>query len=265
MIWTKLVSHLLLAQARPDLEPFLKGRQFGIGTPQAGLAMTLTIRARLAANPTHVVASLDFKNAFGTLQRSTCMDTLRKLCPQCPAWLDVVNVLLARPTIINNPTADKPCKTWDGLPQGDPLSTLLFSTVMSEVVSQAVRTITSEVQAPHPECFRHTPFLRDLRAKMKDPRGLIIVGEAMGYPAIDSFPVGDEAFVADHLRGVAEVIQADLRKIGCLPGKLQSGQAGVQVAWALIAKTLPPRVVHLLRAHPISETAELTEILQEGL
>ena len=62
-----------------------------------------------------------------------------------------------------------------------------------------------------------------------------------------------------------EVILADLRKIGCLPGKLQSGQAGVQVAWALIAKTLPPRVVHLLRAHPISETAELTEILQEGL
>ena len=58
---------------------------------------------------------------------------------------------------------------------------------------------------------------------------------------------------------------ADLRKIGCLPDKLQSGQAGVQVAWALIAKTLPPRVVHLLRAHPVSETAELTEILQEGL
>ena len=40
---------------------------------------------------------------------------------------------------------------------------------------------------------------------------------------------------------------------------------GVQVAWALIAKTLPPRVVHFLRANPVSETAELTEILQEGL
>ena len=179
---------------------------------------------------------------------------------------------------------------------------------MSEVVSQAVRTITSEVQvvsyvddtiltgpaeevaqvlqqlpqmlapsglelqpaktqvwAPHSECLSHIPSLRELRAKMKDPRGLIIVGEAMGHPAIDSFPVGDEAFVADHLRGIAEVIQADLRKIACLPDKLQSGQAGVQVAWALIAKTLPPRVIHLLRAHPISETAELTEILQEGL
>ena len=123
------------------------------------------------------------------------------------------------------------------MPQGDPLSTLLFSTVMSDVVSQAVRTITSEVQvvsyvddtiltgpaeemtqvlqqlpkllepsglelqpaktqvwAQHSECLRHAPLLRDLRAKMKDPRGLIIVGEALGNPATDSFPIGDEAF-----------------------------------------------------------------------
>ena len=85
---------------------------------------------------------------------------------------------------------------------------------------------------------------------MKDPRGLIIVGEALGNPATDSFPIGDEAFVADHLRDVAETIMADLRKIGCLPDKLQSGQAGVQVAWALIAKTLPPRVIHLLKSSP---------------
>ena len=308
MIWTKLVSHMLLAQARPDLEPFLKGKQFGIGTPQGGLAMTLSIRARLAANPEHVIASLDFKNAFGTLQRSTCLDTLRKLCPHNPAWLDVVNVLLARPTVINNPTAEKPSQTWDGLPQGDPLSTLLFSTVMSDVVLQAVKSITSEVHvasyvddtiligpaeevaltlqrlpkllmhsglelqpaktqvwAQHSECLTHIPLLKELRDKMKDPRGLIIVGEALGNSAVDSFPVGDEAFVADHLRGIADIVMADLRKIGCLPDKLQSGQAGVQVAWALIAKTLPPRVVHLLRAHPVSETTELTEILQEGL
>ena len=73
------------------------------------------------------------------------------------------------------------------------------------------------------------------------------------------------SFVADHLRDVAETILTDLRNIGCLPDKLHSGQAGDQVAWALLAKTLPPRVIHLLRAHPVSETAELTDILQEGL
>ena len=60
----------------------------------------------------------------------------------------------------------------------------------------------------------------------------------------------DEAFVADRLRGVADIVMADLRNIARLPDKLHSGQAGVQVAWALLAKTLPPGVVHLLRAHP---------------
>ena len=34
MIWSKLLSHLLLQPAKSDLEPFLKHRQFGIGTPQ---------------------------------------------------------------------------------------------------------------------------------------------------------------------------------------------------------------------------------------
>ena len=262
MLWTKLVSHLLLAQARPDLEPFLRGRQFGIGTPQGGLAMTLSIRARLAEHPEHAVASLDFKNAFGTFQRNTCMDTLRRFCPHCPAWLDIVNVILARPTIIGIPTADTPSRAWDGLPQENPLSTLLFSTVMSEVVARSVKT---QIWSPHSECLSNAPLLRELRNKLKDPRDFVVFGEAMGNTATDSFPVGDEAFVSDHLRGVADTILADLRNIGCLPDKLHSGQAGVQVAWALIAKTLPPRVTHLLRAHPVSETAELSEISQEGL
>ena len=43
----------------------------------------------------------------------------------------------------------------------------------------------------------------------------------------------------------------------------KDGQAGLQVAWALLAKTLPPRVVRLLRAHPVSNTRELCEELQD--
>ena len=76
----------------------------------------------------------------------------------------------------------------------------------------------------------------------------------------DDFPVGDEAFMEDHLRGAAAVVAADLRKIAILPDKVSEGQAGIQVAWALLAKTLPLRVVHLLRAHPVAHTQELCEI-----
>ena len=54
----------------------------------------------------------------------------------------------------------------------------------------------------------------------------------------------------DNLRQFAN----DLRKIAVVPDKLEGETAGLQVSWALISKTLPPRVVHLLRAHPVEQT-----------
>ena len=145
MIWSKLLSHLLLQPAKSDLEVFLRDRQFGIGTPQGGLAMTTAIKAHLSAHPDHVVACLDFKNAFGTIDRTTCIQVLRELCPHHPAWLDAVNVLLSEPALVVNPERNHLAMTYDGLPQGDPLSTLVFSLSMTEVLHKAVRKTTSEV------------------------------------------------------------------------------------------------------------------------
>ena len=50
-----------------------------------------------------------------------------------------------------------------------------------------------------------------------------------------------------------------------LPEKLEGETAGLQVAWALISKTLPLRVVHLLRAHPVEQTQEMCDTLQDAL
>ena len=100
---------------------------------------------------------------------------------------------------------------------------------------------------------------------MKDPRGLIILGEAMGEDPTDPYPMGNEAFITDHLRDVTQTVKSDLDKIAVLPERLQGDAAGLQVAWALISKTLPPRVVHLLRAHPVEQTQEMCDSLQDAL
>ena len=147
MLLSKILSHLLLQPAKSDLEIFLLDRQFGIGTPKGGLAMTTALKAHLADHPTHVVASLDFKSAFGTIDRRTCMKVLRELCPHRPAWLDAVNVLLGHPALVINPYRNHLAMTYDGLPQGDPLSTLVFSLTMTEVIHEAVRETTSEMNA----------------------------------------------------------------------------------------------------------------------
>ena len=200
----------------------------------------------------------DFKNAFCAIKRDHCLTVLRKLCPHRPQWLDVAENLLSRATVVSYPAIHKPNRTWDRLPQGDPMSALIFSTVMTETVNTAVKQLTSEEQAlsyvddtvlsnalaqlpallrasglelqppktqvwaPRMQNLMRVPALRKLRSQMKDPRGLILLGEAL-----DPFPVGEEAFIQEHLRGVTEAIPADLRKIATLPDKLQDGQAGL--------------------------------------
>ena len=100
---------------------------------------------------------------------------------------------------------------------------------------------------------------------MKDPRGLIILGEALGEDPTDPYPMGNEAFISDHLRDVTQAVITDLDKIAVLPDRLEGETAGLQVAWALISKTLPSRVVHLLRAHPVEQTQEMCDNLQNAL
>ena len=100
---------------------------------------------------------------------------------------------------------------------------------------------------------------------MKEPRGLIILGEALGEDPTDPYPMGNEAFILDHLRDVTQAVVTDLSKIAILPEKLEGDTAGIQVSWALISKTLPPRVVHLLRAHPVEQTQEMCDTLQDAL
>ena len=109
------------------------------------------------------------------------------------------------------------------------------------------------------------PILKHIQTQMKDPRGLIILGEALGEDPTDPYPMGNEAFIQDHLRDVTQAVANDLRKIAVLPDKLEGETAGLQVAWALISKTLPPRVVHLLRAHPVEQTQEMCDTLQDAL
>ena len=62
---------------------------------------------------------------------------------------------------------------------------------------------------------------------MKDPRGLIILGEALGEDPQDPYPMGNEAFIQDHLRDVTQAVANDLRKIAILPDKFEGGNGGI--------------------------------------
>ena len=109
------------------------------------------------------------------------------------------------------------------------------------------------------------PTSNSRQAQMKDPRGLIVLGEVLGEDPTDPYPMGNEAFIQDRLRDVTKALANDLRKIAILPDKLEGDAAGLQVAWALVSKPLPPQVVRLLRTHPVEQTQETCDTLARRL
>ena len=144
-IWVKLISYLLLPKARECLDPHLQGRQFGVGTSQGATAMIMHIKAHLARFQEHVAVQLDFKNAFCTLHRQTCLEVVSGLLGSQPAWFQAVSNMLTRPTHLLPPGEGEAFSTYDGIPQGDPMSTLLFATAMTTMVRQAIATVSVDV------------------------------------------------------------------------------------------------------------------------
>ena len=108
----------------------------------------------------------------------------------------------------------------------------------SQHLPQAIRDIPASafslrkhnLWAPDGDQITQNPSLKLMQAQMKDPQGLIILGEALGEDPIDPYPMGTETFIQDHLRDVTQAVTNDLRKIAVLPDKLEGETAGLQVA-----------------------------------
>ena len=307
-IWVKLISYLLLPKARECLDPHLQGRQFGVGTSQGATAMIMHIKAHLARFQEHVAVQLDFKNAFCTLHRQTCLEVVSGLLGSQPAWFQAISNMLTRPTHLLPPGEGEAFSTYDGIPQGDPMSTLLFATAMTTVVRQAIATVgvdvlgvsyiddtvlvgspddvssvlqelprllassglqlqpaKTKVWSPTPGVVGSHPHLQRLQAAMSDVRGLTILGEAVGLEPEDAYPVGEEAYITDHIQHVADRLCADIRKLRHLPGMCGDDQAGLQIAWCLQQRQVPSRILHLLRAHPTPLTDHICEQIQTEL
>ena len=270
--------------------------------------MIMHIKAHSAQFPEHVAVQLDFKNAFCTLHRQTCLEVVSGLLGSQPAWFQAISNMRTRPTHMLPPGEGQTFSTYDGIPQGDPMSTLLFATAMTTVVRQAITTVganvlgvsyiddtvlvgspedvTSVLQemptllassglqlqpdktkiwSPTPGVVAAHPQLRKLQAAMSDKRGLTILGEAVGLEPEDAYPVGEEAYITDHLQRVADRLCTALRKLRHLPGMCGDDQAGLQVAWCLQQRQVPSRILHLVRAHPTLITDPICEQIQTDL
>ena len=139
-VWIKLISRLLLKEAGAPPKQLVQNVQFGVRVPHKGLALLTKVRSHLHQSPTHVAAQLDFQNAFGAMHRKACIEQLEKhINPQEPWFLATKN-LWSRSVAIPQDLEEEIFQMADGVPQGDPLSTLVFATAMTLLMLDIIRS-----------------------------------------------------------------------------------------------------------------------------
>ena len=119
----------------------------------------------------------------------------------------------------------------------------------------------TKVWAPHMEQVTAHPRLAHLERQNPSGGGLLIVGEALGAEDEEAQVLGTSPFVQAHLRKIADLVAQDCVRIQHLPEHLVAQEAGMQLGFALLQRTLPSRILHLLRGQATEHPAELCETL----
>ena len=119
----------------------------------------------------------------------------------------------------------------------------------------------TKVWAPNAENIMAYPRLAHLERQSPSGGGLLILGEALGADDEEAQVLGTPPFVHEHLRKIATLVTQDCVKRQHLPEHLVAQEAGMQLGFALLQRTLPSRILHLLRGQAIEHTTELCESL----
>ena len=123
----------------------------------------------------------------------------------------------------------------------------------------------TQVWSPTDTSIENEPLLRTLQGRMGDKRGILILGETVSEEPEDALPIGNEAFVTEHIESIKQKLLDDLKKLEHLPHKLVKGEAGLQTAWGLLRRTTPSRFLHVLRGHAVDITAEFCDDIQDAI
>ena len=97
----------------------------------------------------------------------------------------------------------------------------------------------TQVWPPKQESIDNEPLLRTLQGRMGDKRGFLSLGETVSEEPADAIPIGDEAFVTDHIRSIKQKLLDDLCELEHLPHKLVKGEAGLQMPGVYLDARFP--------------------------
>ena len=139
-VWIKLTSRLLLKEAGAPLKDLVQDAQFGVGVPHGGLALLPRLDPTFTKAPRMLRRNLIFRMHLAqciqrsalTNWKSTSMRKSHGFLPQKTYGAEVSPFLTLRKRIS--------LRLQKGVPQGDPLSTLVFATAMSLLLKDIIQS-----------------------------------------------------------------------------------------------------------------------------
>ena len=138
-VWRRLVGKALLEFSGDDIRAALEPIQVGVGTSGGAEAIVHTLRQWLFRNKSSddkVVATLDIENAFNTIDRSSCLEAVRRDIPQAAPWADFCYRSPSHARLGN--------KTLDsarGVQQGDPIGPAIFALALKRSIDEALAAV----------------------------------------------------------------------------------------------------------------------------
>jgi len=133
VILRKLMGQALADITAPHLPDILRPHQFGVGIQGGAENVVQGLRLLRALNPTNAVVSIDFANAFNTIDRNAILSEVNSKCPLLENWFGMCygkpSKLLVR--------GRHPIMSERGVQQGDPLGPLFFALGLQPALSKA--------------------------------------------------------------------------------------------------------------------------------
>ena len=131
------VLHAAVACAvRKDVEPWLENVQFGVETSNGAALFVAPLLSHQGGPEPVSYLQIDVQNAFGRLPRHLLYKVMCERCPQaCTTWLPFLQRTLAADLSVPSFLDGSCLRVCEGVPQGDPLSALLFSSYIAHTLS----------------------------------------------------------------------------------------------------------------------------------
>ena len=151
MLFRKLWAAMLAQQLLPELLPICEGTQFGTSVANGSATMVASMASALLEDEELCFLQLDIHNAFSALDRAVLLRTLEahggegyQKHKQAVRALVRAPICVLAPCQLAEVAPSGVFRSYEGLPQGDPCSSLLFCSIMAIALRQALAAAAVE-------------------------------------------------------------------------------------------------------------------------